>query len=158
VWSWRKVLGVTRTNNEGTQRLIHTAADLGAEAKSAKGLTPLEIEQRRQQALDMNLAQYLRNAHHEDRWTEAEMALLGTKLDEEVVKKNRRTVQAVRLKRVRLGIPNPSDSPRIGPRPRWTAEEDELALSLPALEVARRTGRTVQATQNRRYVLGFQSR
>src|SRR5438876_8820403 len=26
VWRWRKALGVTRTNNEGSQRLIHQAA------------------------------------------------------------------------------------------------------------------------------------
>ena len=37
----------------------------------------------------------------------------------------------------------------------WTAEEDELAKTLPAEEVARRTGRTLKAIYTRRQRLGM---
>jgi hypothetical protein len=149
VWRWRKALEVTR----GSQHLIHAAADLGAEAMSARGLTPEEIEQRRQQALEKNLAQHFQKAYREDRWTEEEMVLLGTLEDAEVARQTGRTTDGVRQKREKLGIPNPSKSSRVGPRPRWTVEEDELALSLPAEETARRTGRMVHAVANRRHLL-----
>src|SRR5205085_1288020 len=36
VWGWRKVLDVTKTNNEGTRRLVRNAADMAAEAVRAK--------------------------------------------------------------------------------------------------------------------------
>jgi hypothetical protein len=44
----------------------------------------------------------------------------------------------------------------LGVRPtrRWTPEEDELARTLPAKEVVRRTGRTAWAVYKRRNVLG----
>ena len=54
-----------------------------------------------------------------------------------------------------------SESPkRRGTRPPkagspWTAEEDELLPQLPAVEVARRTGRSLQAVYDRRRVLGL---
>ena len=37
----------------------------------------------------------------------------------------------------------------------WTADEDELLSTLPAAEVARRTGRTLTAVYNRRIDLGM---
>jgi hypothetical protein len=105
VWSWRKALGVSRTNNEGSWRLISAAFNAGAEAVAEREWTPEELEAKRQRAKEMNLPQYMRKAQREDRWTEEEMALLGTMLDEEVARKIKRTVQAVRLKRVKLGFP-----------------------------------------------------
>jgi hypothetical protein len=52
-------------------------------------------------------------------WTQAEEALLGTMPDEELARKLSRAENTVRVKRCKLGIPNPSG-------PCWTAEE--LAL------------------------------
>ena len=52
---WRKALKVTRTNNQGSQRLIHAAADLGAEAVSEREGTSEEREAKRQLAMEMNL-------------------------------------------------------------------------------------------------------
>ena len=150
---WRKALDVTRTNNEGSQRLIHTAADLGGEALAARGLTPEEIEQRRVQARNMNLSQYLPKGYHGPWWTDEEIALLGTMADEQVAKKVNRPVQAVRQKRERMGISNPTHSPRVGPRPRWTSEEDQLAPTLSIQETAQQTGRTENAVRNRRHIL-----
>jgi hypothetical protein len=37
----------------------------------------------------------------------------------------------------------------------WTAEEDELLMALPAEEVARRTGRSLEAVYTRRQRLGM---
>jgi hypothetical protein len=45
---WRKALGVGRTDNEGTARLVHAAAEKGAEAVQAREWTEDEREQRRQ--------------------------------------------------------------------------------------------------------------
>ena len=153
VYRWRKALDATRINNQGSQRLIHAAASLGAEAMSQRGLAPEEVEQRRERALQMNLSQYLQPGYPGDWWTDEEMALLGTMVDAEVAKKVDRPVQAVRQKRERMGIPNPTDSPRVGPRPRWTPEEDQLALTLSIQEAARQTGRTENAVRNRRHIL-----
>ena len=158
VYRWRKALEVTRTNNQGSQRLIHAAASLGAEAMSQRGLTPEEVEQRRERALQMNLSQYLQPGYPGDWWTDEEMALLGTMADEAVAKQVNRTVQAVRQKRERMGIPNPTDSPRVGPRPRWTPAEDKLALTLLIREAAERTGRTKTAVRVRRRLLKIQRR
>jgi len=36
VWRWRKVLGVTRTDNEGSRRLIRTAAATGDDVVAGK--------------------------------------------------------------------------------------------------------------------------
>ncbi len=46
VWQWRKALGVGRTDNEGTPRLIQGSAEKGAEAVEAREWTEAEREQR----------------------------------------------------------------------------------------------------------------
>jgi hypothetical protein len=48
VWRWRKALGVGRTNNEGSARLIRAAAEKGAVAVAAREWTQEERERRRQ--------------------------------------------------------------------------------------------------------------
>jgi hypothetical protein len=149
---------VTRTSSEGSKRLNHIAAELGAEAMSERGLTPKEIEQRRERARDLNLSQYLPKGYHGPWWKPEDLALLGTRPDEEVARRTGRTVGAVRQKRERMGIPNPTDSPRVGPRPRWTPTEDKLALTLSIREAAERTGRTKTAVRGRRHLLKIQRR
>jgi hypothetical protein len=37
VWRWRKALGVNCTNNEGSRRLLHAAAEAGAAAMRERG-------------------------------------------------------------------------------------------------------------------------
>ena len=157
VGRWRKTLEVTRTNSEGSQRLIHVAAELGAEAMSERGLTPEEREQRRERALQKNLSQYLQKGYHGPWWKTEDIALLGTMDDAEVARRTGRTLEAVRSKRERLGIPNPADSAWSGPPPRWTPEEDQLALTLSIREAAKRTGRTERAVGNRRHKLASSS-
>jgi hypothetical protein len=69
--------------------------------------------------------------------------------DAEVARRTGRTLEAVRRKREKLGIPNPVDG-----RVTWTPEQDELVRTLPPGEVAETTGRGRHAVYCRRRVLG----
>jgi len=153
VWRWRQALGVTRTNNEGSQRLIQAAAEQGAAAMRERGLTDEECDQRSRRALELDLGRYLQTGYHGPRWTRAQLRLLGKYPDDVVAARVGRSVNAVRVMRQRLGIPNPAPRPHAGGRPRWTAEQDDLVRRLPAWEAARRTGRTLRAVRCRRSVL-----
>jgi hypothetical protein len=64
VQNWRRALGVTRGNNAGTARLILAAAQRGCEAIKAREWTEQEREQRRQSAVEQNLAQHLITGYH----------------------------------------------------------------------------------------------
>jgi hypothetical protein len=109
VWRWRKALGVTRTDNEGSRRLIHAAAGLGAAAMQERGLTEEECDARSRQSIRLNLAQYLQTGYHGPRWTPAQLQLLGTAPDDVVAAQVGRTVEAVRCKRTARGIPTARD-------------------------------------------------
>jgi hypothetical protein len=73
----RKALGVTRTNNAGTQRLVWHAALRGAEAVKARAWTEEERAARRRLNAELNLVRNLRPGYHGPRWTKAEVGLLG---------------------------------------------------------------------------------
>jgi hypothetical protein len=72
--------------------------------------------------------------------------------DAEAAKWIGRTADAVRRHREQLGIVNPGVRVPRHPRP-WTAEEDQMAGTLPPAETARRTGRSLMAVYDRRRVL-----
>jgi hypothetical protein len=135
VWRWRKALGVTRTNNPGTHRLIQASAKAGAEAIKAKDWTDEECDARSESAKRLNLARHLRTRYHGPRWTPEQLAMLGTMLDADVARLTGRTPDAVRCCRQKLGIGNPSS-------PVWTEEELALLGTMPDEVVAARTGRT----------------
>jgi hypothetical protein len=104
IWRWRKALGVTCTSNEGSRRLLHAAARGGA-AMRERGLNQKERAERRQRALRLNLGQFLCTGYHGPRWTPEQLRLLGKEPDDVVAAKTGRSVEAVRIKRTRLGIP-----------------------------------------------------
>ncbi|HEY7425024.1 MAG TPA: hypothetical protein VH682_12405 [Gemmataceae bacterium] len=108
VHRWRRALEVTRTSNEGSQRLICAAAELGAEQQRGKRLTPEEVERRRLTARDLGLGRYLQTGYHGPWWTKDEVALLGHLPDEEVARRTGRSVNAVRQKRETLGRSRPN--------------------------------------------------
>jgi hypothetical protein len=108
VWRWRRALGVTRANNEGSRRRIRAAAEAGAARQRGVPLPPEAVERRRRTAREKNLAQYLRLGYHGPRWTKGDLALLGRLPDEEVARRTGRSRNAVRQRRERLGIPNPT--------------------------------------------------
>jgi hypothetical protein len=99
VHRWRKALGVTRTNNDGSKRLIRADSEWGAERQREKRLAPERVERRRRTGRELNLGRYLRQGYHGPRRTKAEVALLGRMSDENVARRTRRTVNAVRQKR-----------------------------------------------------------
>jgi hypothetical protein len=68
--------------------------------------------------------------------------------DGEVAARTGRSANAVRLKRTKLGIPNPSGHG-------WTAEELDLLDTAPDAEVAARIGRTEGAVTLKRCRLGI---
>jgi hypothetical protein len=68
-------------------------------------LPPDQVERRRQTARALNLGRHLHKGYHGPRWSDADLALLGTAPDAEVAARVGRSAQAVRIKRSRLGIP-----------------------------------------------------
>src|SRR5262245_38352806 len=52
VWWWRKQLGVSRTDNEGSRRLTRWAARQGAYATQTREFTDEECEQKRRKAIE----------------------------------------------------------------------------------------------------------
>jgi hypothetical protein len=130
---------------------------------SYRGLSDAEREQRREQALRLNLAQYL-DPHRGGAlaWRPEQVKLLGTMPDDEVALRIGKPPNAVRLKREKLGIPNPPDRRlRVNrwkgePNPwrPWTDAEDELVRSLRAGEAVKLlTGRTLRSVYDRRHQL-----
>jgi hypothetical protein len=112
VWRWRKALGVTRTSNEGSRRLIHAAAKAGAFAMQEQEFTDEECERQSRRARELNLAQYLPTGYHRPWWSAEELALLGQLPDAEVARRTGRPRDAVQRKRIRLGIPTCFDGRR----------------------------------------------
>src|SRR5262245_56982866 len=76
-------------------------------------------------------------------WTAGQLALLGVHPDDRVAALTGRSPTAARVKRCKLGIPNPSGPGR-------TAEELELLGTAPDAEVAARIGRTEGAVTLKR--------
>jgi hypothetical protein len=105
VWRWRKAFQVDRTNNPGSQRLIRAASQAGASVQRGQQLPPEQVARRRQTALELNLGAYLRTGYHGPRWSEEQLALLGTADDETVAALVGRTTGAVRSARRTRGIP-----------------------------------------------------
>jgi hypothetical protein len=81
---------------------------------------------------------------------ENELGMVGTMPDRVLAKKLDQCAKAVRLKRTRLGMV------KLAKR-RWT-ERDDALLDLPAVEVARLTGRTIRAIYARRKLLNTKRR
>jgi hypothetical protein len=149
VWRWRKAFGVGRYN-EGSAKLRVDLNEKLANRTRGKKLPPDQVERRRRTARELNLGQHLAVARacREGLWTRKELRLLGKMPDAEVAEQIGRTVNAVRIKREKHGIPNP-----IGHG--WTEEELAMLGTAPDEEVAARTGRTPGAVWQKRCLLGI---
>ena len=108
----RTALGVTRTNNEGTQRLVWQAAVRGSEAIKDHEWTEAERAARRRLNAELRLDRNLRLGYHGPHWTKAELDLLGRLPDEALAARTGRTANGVRVMRTRLGIPTARDRRR----------------------------------------------
>jgi hypothetical protein len=87
-------------------------------------------------------------------WTADEIGLLGTKPDREVAREMNRTVIAVRIKRLKLGI---AGAERPLQRP-WSHAEDLLLGTFTDSELAKRLGRTIGSVASRRHGRGISPR
>ena len=113
VWRWRKALGVDRKNCEGTRRRMRAASEQGAAQVRGVKLPPEQVERRRRTAAELDLGRHLIAARAKlPQWTRAELRLLGRLPDDEVAARVGRSHNAVRIKREKLGIPNPVDRRR----------------------------------------------
>jgi hypothetical protein len=157
---WRLALGVPR-HNEGSLRLYRMSGEPAAEALRGVPLPPEAVERRRRTAIEMNLGQYLQPCpcpNGSRLWTDHELALLGTMTDHALALRLSRTVNAVRIMRLRRGVaPHPDqrtwrDAPGAG-RP-WTEADDAIVLRLDPAAAAERLGRTLTAVYNRRWEIG----
>jgi hypothetical protein len=148
VCRWRKALGVTRTENEATMRLVQAAAELGAAELRGRALPPEQVERRRRTAAELGLGRNLVLGYHGPCWVAQDLALLRTLPDAEVARRTGRGPNAVRQMRERLGLPNPAGN-------RWTAEGIALLGTLPDREVARRLGRSLASVTQKRIKLGI---
>jgi hypothetical protein len=136
---WRAALEVTRTNNEGTHRLV-----LGAIGETLASRFDKRGRRGETRSVRGRVAV----------WTPEEVALLGAVPDAEVARRTGRSLGAVNKKREARGRPALAETPA-GTVPKfWTAVEDEAVRTLAPEEAARRTGRTVHAVHHRRRVLG----
>jgi hypothetical protein len=113
---WRKALGVSRMDSEGSQRLILAASAAGAHILRGQKLPPEACEQRRRMNAALNLKRHLRPGYHGLWWTAEDLALLGTMPDELVAAYVGRTTQAVRCRRTELGIASACNRRRRGNR------------------------------------------
>src|SRR5262245_47396880 len=116
VYHWRQALGVTRTSNAGSNRLVRAAAAKGAAAMKAREWTEAEREQRRRTNVRLNLVRFAVPGSGRQLWTAADVALLGKLPDDEVARRVGRAVEGVRVKRSKLGIPAARDGRKRGNR------------------------------------------
>jgi hypothetical protein len=117
----------------------------------ARQWTPRERAARRRRAKRRNYARFLKEHRHIGGrpWTAKELRLLGTKADEEVAKRIGRTRQAVRVQRLRAGLPRVIPP---GGRREWDDAELGALARMSDVEVARHTGRTLKAVRVKRSV------
>jgi hypothetical protein len=93
-----KALGVSRTDNEGTRRLVQAAAEAGARAIRDRLMPPEERERHRRVALEKNLGWYLLpefNGFNTWAWTPEDDELERTLPAPEVALRIGRTLTAV---------------------------------------------------------------
>jgi hypothetical protein len=130
VWAWRKALGAERMDSAGSRRLIEAASEAGASQIRGKPIPADVLEERQRRAEENN------QPRRYQRWTEAEVALLGKFTDAQVAARLKRTIAAVQVMRNLRGIPSARDrrqqpKRRKGWRPFWK-EKDLLLLGATA--------------------------
>jgi hypothetical protein len=146
VWRWRKALGIGRARTEGSQRLIQDAATKGAAGVKAREYTPKERKAQSWRNRKLNLKRFLHLGNHGPLWTAEQVALLGTMPDDDLAAQLGKSINSVRLKHEKLGIPKPS-------KLHWTPEQVAMLGTLPDWVIAARTGRTLSAVTQKRIAL-----
>jgi hypothetical protein len=143
VLRWRRALGVTRTNNPGTHRLIRCAIGERLKARFESAPAPgarVGPDGPRPRPLTV--------------WSAEERALLGVVPDIEASERTGRSLVAVHHQRKGLGRPAVDAGPKGLRQHHWTDEEDQVVRTLPVAEAAQRLNRSRQAIRTRRQALG----
>ena len=126
VWRWRKTFGVSGTaTTPGSRKAHRQACQAGAEEMRAKEWTDEELDEKADLAKRLGKRPGPRWTPTTGGWTAAQLALLGTDDDKVIAKTLRRSLAAVRKKRVVLKIP--ACSGNSGGGRGWTARELETA-------------------------------
>ena len=90
---------------------MRLAGQAGADALRGQPLPPDQVERRRRTAIELNLGRIIQPCpcpNGSRPWTADELALLGTMTDHALASRLSRTVNAVRISRLRRGIaPHP---------------------------------------------------
>jgi hypothetical protein len=111
VWRWRLAFGVEgHAGTEGSRRLIQANADKGGDTIRGKKRSPgsrRQGETRKAKGLPGPTGRW-----KGQEWTQEQLRLLGTMPDAKVAKKIGRTVNAVRVRRTKLGIAKSEDKRR----------------------------------------------
>ena len=102
---WRKALDVTRTSNPRTHDLMLEDSRASVEGMKAYHWTDQERDAKRRLAKKLRLVRHIKPGYHGPLWTAGERRLLGTLPDGEVARRTGRTIEAVRVKRTRAGVP-----------------------------------------------------
>jgi NUMOD3 motif len=139
VWQWRRALGVDR-KTEGTSRLQseNSQTNPGVIAGLAKAHGTAQDPERRARIAAAQRGKPRPRSAMEAAWE---------------ANRGRKHTAEARAKMSAAQRWRGARPPKAGRA--WTAEEDALVRELPALEVASKTGRTLQAVYARRSVLGL---
>jgi hypothetical protein len=140
---WRRALGVTRTNNPGTRRLIRSV--VSATLKAMYGPEP---------APGARVGPDGPKPRPRAVWSKEELALLGVVSDPEVSKRTGRSLAAVHVRRRNLGLPAVGEGPKGPRRLDWTAAEDRVVRTRTVAEAVQRLNRSRGAIHKRREALG----
>lgn len=114
VAKWRKALGVSKKNNDGTRLLVSAATAKARQAAREAGVSGEECRRRSQSARQRRLWEFSPDVTYGKQWTQEDIALLGTMSDPEVVGRTGHTLNAVRIRRRLLGIPRFQDAEPVG--------------------------------------------
>jgi hypothetical protein len=143
VTNWRRALGVTRTGNPGTHRLIRSA--IGDLLKTRHGSGP---------APGARVGPDGPKPRPLAVWSNEELALLGVVSDSEVSRRTGRSMRGVHHARKKLGVPALVEGPKGLHQRAWTAAEDRVVRTRTAAEAVQRLNRSRRAVHHRRCVLG----
>jgi hypothetical protein len=106
---WRRAFGVAGLGTPGSKAVrAELNRDLAADLRGVE-LPPAACRRRRRTAIDLDLGRHLAAAQAKRwggrSWTKLQLVQLGTAPDLDLAKRFGRTETAVRVRRVKLGIP-----------------------------------------------------
>ena len=109
IWCWRKAFDVSQWGTEGSKRLHQVVCETAAKETRGKAQPVTQIRRRLATRRKLGVR---KPTGRVDGWKQEEMHLLGKIPDAEAAAILDRTENAVRIRRIRLGIPTAKDRRR----------------------------------------------